>query len=224
MANDDLANSKCSVCHDLCQRFDNGCTLTYERTNVRTDDHQDTGDNPQVLNPSGGVEKLDSLLIMYASDEAIRDGGAWSIARLPVLNQEPRPEPAANRHLWAALMRRDGGRCWMCGDSTGMLVADHLTPRSSFVPADIRIADSSANLRIACWDCNQRKSNRLMEFRPPLPIVWSCVLDHAVEREEDGEDPYGYLDDFSSDYINAYCARHDCAVRVPANWPIAGLR
>ena len=220
IANDPFANGKI----DISQRFDNGSTLTNERTNEPTDDHQDTAETPQVLNPSGGVEKLESLLVMYASEEALRDGGYWSVARLPVLNQEPRPEPEQNRALWGALMRRDGGRCWMCGTRDGMLVADHLTPRSSYEPEHIRYADSSANLRIACWDCNQRKSNRALEFRSPLPIVWSCVLDHAVDRDESGEDPYGYLDDYSSDYINAFCARHSCAVRVPEDWPIAGLR
>ena len=223
IANEQVANGKTPISHGVSQRFDNGSTLTYERTNVPTDDYQDTGENPRVLNPSGGVEKLDSLLVMYASEEAIRDAGTWSTAKLPVLNHEPRPDPANNRHLWAALMRRDGGRCWMCGDRTGLLVADHLRPRSSYQARHIESADSSANLRIACWDCNQRKSNTLMEFRPTLPIVWSCVLDHAVELDESGEDPFGYLDDFSTDRINAFCSRHNCAVRVPSDWPIAGL-
>lgn len=208
------------VCHEFATRFDNGCTLTNERTNVRTYDYQDTGEDPRVLNPSGGVEKLDSLLVMFASKEALT-ADRWSSRRLPVLNREPRPNPEVNRALWGALMRRDGSRCWMCGDRNGMMVADHLVPRSSYTPQSIRAADSSANLRIACWDCNQHKSNRLIEFRPPLPIVWGCVLDYSNENE--GEDPQGYLEDYSSDYINVFCARHNCAMRVPADWPIAGL-
>jgi hypothetical protein len=212
VANDPVANGKTELSH----RFDSGSTLTYERTDGPTDDYQDQGSNPSVLNPSGGVDEFDSMRLVFAADEAMTFIGTV-FERLPVLNREPRPESEANRQLWGALMRRDGSRCWMCNRPDGFMVIDHLIPRSSFVASDIHLADRSDNLRIACWDCNQEKSNRDYPFKRPLPIVWMCREDIQVNE-------FGEVVLFEDDeLVPAYCARHNCAVSVPIHWGFAGL-
>lgn len=91
--------------------------------------------------------------------------------RYPVKNREPR-EPIGAR-LWHLIHERDGGECWMCHRKVekGAGEVDHLIPRSAF--NDVREADKSWNLRLACVDCNQAKSNFTV---PILPRTFGVTL------------------------------------------------
>jgi hypothetical protein len=144
--------------------------------------------------------------------------------RMDVNNRAERPDPERNRKLWGAAMARDSGRCWMCFTTfADMYVLDHLIPRSAFDVGHIRAADRSDNLRIACWDCNRAKSNRLIPFRQPLPIVWACPDCYQGRRDRDGEEQPSFLDDYADDTVPVFCARHRGAATAPSDWPIAGL-
>lgn len=97
-----------------------------------------------------------------------------SIERMPVLNREPRS--AVGKDLRYGLWLRDGGTCWICGRKAYQGVADHVRPRSNW-PADLlQFADRSDNLRLACWDCNERKSNlNYQGGTMPLGVTTWCV-------------------------------------------------
>ena len=129
--------------------------------------------------------------------------------RMEVMNREPRGQHGVNRTLWIALMRRDGGRCWMCSSSDGHMVIDHLRPRSNWPADELHLADRSDNLRMACWACNDEKSNRNVPFVAPLPVVWNCRAEPAHYREG---------------FFTAFCSEHSHVCRVPMNAPIVGLR
>ena len=80
--------------------------------------------------------------------------------RYPVRNREPRIQ--LDGRLWHLIHERDGGVCWVCQRPVvkGEGEIDHLIPRSSFPPDQVEsVADRSWNLRLACVDCNQAKSN-----------------------------------------------------------------
>jgi len=116
-------------------------------------------------------------------------------------------------------MERDGYRCWICNrgqDFGKFLVIDHLRPRSSFEPWNLWLADRSDNLRIACWECNQDKSNFELDYRSPVPVVWRCLVCYRIEGQAE---EFGW----SADMLLAFCARHRENVNVPVDWPIAGL-
>ena len=167
------------------------------------------------------MEEVESLKVGVALADAWERIGAED-ERLPVLNREPRTMPENNRALWGALMKRDGGKCWMCGTTAGMLVIDHLKPRSAFPPAQIEIADRSDNLAIACWDCNTDKSNRAVPYRKPLGIIWYCPMDWRAGGVDEC-DAEEWLEHYSSEDQRVYCHSHGCAVTVPADWQLAGL-
>jgi hypothetical protein len=168
------------------------------------------------------VEEVESLKLGDALDTAIQTFGAV-YDRQPVLNREPRPNPENNRELWGALMARDGGKCWMCHRSDGFMVIDHLTPRSAFRADEIRLADRSDNLAIACWDCNTEKGNRLIPFRPPLPVVVICVVDWKASFGWTEEELNLHLERYSDETMHAFCCQHRSAATVPKNWPIMAL-
>ena len=110
-------------------------------------------------------------------------------------------------------MRRDHGRCWMCGlTDLERPVIEHLRPRSNFLPHEVEFADRSDNLAIACWDCNAAKGNRDVPYRKPLRIVWYCMADYDFEAEE--------VDD---EWFTAWCDSCQAAALVPRFWPTAGL-
>lgn len=130
--------------------------------------------------------------------------------REPVRNNVPRPPSEENRMLWHALMLRDGGRCWICGFGDRFMVMDHLQPRSSFSADEMAEADRSDNLRIACWSCNEDKSNRLIPFSKPLPIVGMCAVHHNGEYEDEGLQV-------------VWCHTCQMTQRVPDWWPVWGM-
>lgn len=167
------------------------------------------------------MEDIESLRITEAVDAAMATIGTV-YERMPVLNREARTNPEENRALWGALMRRDGGKCWMCGRADDFMVIDHLTPRSSFPADQLDVADRSDNLSIACWDCNQDKSNRAFPFRKPLGIVWHCQLDWRLEGVDE-DDAEAWLEFYSAEDKRVFCAKHSCAVTVPADWRLAAL-
>lgn len=150
----------------------------------------------------------DMMPLSGALNEALRAPLAEH-ERMSVHNYEPRVSPGRNRDLWAAIISRDGPRCWMCRRLSDRLVLDHLRPRSNWAADEIALADRSDNLRIACWSCNEEKSNRLIPFDPPLPIVWTCLSS-------------GYS--IGTAVFTAFCAQHRHECTVPSQWPIAGLR
>lgn len=112
------------------------------------------------------------------------------IVRAEVRNREPR-QPMSG-HKWHLIHERDGGHCWSCGVrvAKGHGEVDHLIPRSSFDVVDLRVADRSDNLRLACVPCNQDKSNYVIPWAPTGSTVgvtaacWDCVYVEAVERPE----------------------------------------
>jgi len=132
--------------------------------------------------------------------------------RYPVLNREPRVQ--LDPRLWHLIHERDGGVCWMCGQTVakGAGEIDHLVPRSSFT--DVVEADRSWNLRQACIRCNQGKSN----FRVPvLPRTfgithrcWDCVERRDLGRPDPELFPEGFAE-WSQDHpapdlsVQAYC-------------------
>lgn len=81
---------------------------------------------------------------------------------LPIRN----PSPAQSRakrfgvtiepYDRGAIIRRDGGRCHLCGNKPdpANLVLDHLIPLSRGGP------DSQTNVAVACRECNSARSNR----------------------------------------------------------------
>lgn len=94
--------------------------------------------------------------------------------RLPVLNREPRT--AIGKELRRGLWLRDGGTCWICGHAAIRPVADHVRPRSNWPSDLIDAADRSDNLRLACWTCNETKSNMAYSGgESPLGITRWCV-------------------------------------------------
>lgn len=202
-------------------QLDMGLTLTNVRTYGRTYDLPNDDRKSRVPNPSGGVEEVDSMRLDLSVDAEI--GMHFDrYERMDVNNRAERPDPEHNRKLWGAAMARDGGRCWMCFSTfADMYVLDHLIPRSAFDVGHIRAADRSDNLRIACWDCNQAKSNRLIPFRQPLPIVWTCP--DCYRRGIDDDEPLAFLDDYADEVLPVFCARHRAAGTAPADWPVAGL-
>lgn len=136
-------------------RFDNGFTLTNERTDGLTDDLQDQGSNrlvPDTPTPvENGVVRLSDALDEWAQMLAT------TTERMPVLNHEPRL--VIGESLRHGLWKREQGLCWICGGSVVRPVADHVRPRSNWPTDQLHLADRSDNLRLACWVCNEKKSN-----------------------------------------------------------------
>lgn len=83
----------------------------------------------------------------------------WHPRRLPRPNREPRVLLPPQKY--ALLRAARGDWCYLCGDPLegNRPVVDHVIPRSSFPSGQIDIADRSDNLRMACWSCNEAKSN-----------------------------------------------------------------
>ena len=57
----------------------------------------------------------------------------------------------------AALLKRDGWRCWLCGElmGEGDVSVDHVIPRSCGGTHE------QSNLRLAHIDCNGRRGNKV---------------------------------------------------------------
>lgn len=109
------------------------------------------------------------------------------LKRWPVRNHEIR-EPVGSQKR-AIIHERDGGRCRYCGIANEQLVVDHIIPRSTFYPHDLRIADRSDNLQSSCWDCNERRSNYESIFTKRIGVVvkcWYCVYPDYEELREEG--------------------------------------
>lgn len=150
---------------------------------------QDPSASSSIPDAVGAVDKAEVSTLGEALDVALGSVGALfdgSYDRMPVLNMERRTPADLNADVRGALLRRDGAKCWMCGlDRTTLaargldarLVIEHLRPRSSFPSGEVERADRTDNLRIACWSCNQAKSNRAVPYRPAQPIVWICSAD-----------------------------------------------
>ncbi|WP_181421649.1 HNH endonuclease [Curtobacterium sp. MCBD17_030] len=108
--------------------------------------------------------------------------------RAPIRNREPRARLGG--HKWHLIYERDGGACWMCGHHVdkGTGEVDHLQPRSSFTPDQLRRADRSDNLRTACVDCNQQKSNYVYAWAPETigvtAMCWDCQHPESTEYVE----------------------------------------
>lgn len=197
-----------------------------DERNVRLQAHQKSssvGDRRTPVDNEEGVVLGVAISRVIGELGRIYDG---SYGRAPVNNREPRPASEANRNLRSALMLRDGGKCWMCGwdrssleywESDARMVIDHLLPRSWFAAQDVHLADRSDNLAIACWSCNSVKSNRIVPFRPVLPVVWVCPTDLT---EWSGIDRWGAVD---NEWDRAWCDTCEGAAMVPPGWTFAAL-
>lgn len=144
------------------------------------------------------------ITIGDAVDELLAELSGWQPERYPVRNREERT--ILNPHMWHLLFERDGARCWMCHREVakGAAEIDHLVPRSSFLPADVVLADRSWNLRVACVTCNQRKSNFTVRALPRTVGVTRCCWDCA-----DGDSEPVELTE------PAFCGRCGLVSRVP---------
>lgn len=93
--------------------------------------------------------------------------------RMPVGNREERaPIDEVARTL---VFRRDRGMCWICGTWAVDPVLDHVRPRSNWPADQLALADRTDNLHVACWDCNEERSNRTYLAAPsPAPVVLRC--------------------------------------------------
>lgn len=165
------------------------------RTNERTTHLVKSG---QVLNRAQGISTLGESLDLALS----RSAGVL----VPVNNREPRK--AFNKKLRAAIKRRDGGRCWICGIE-GASHIDHVVPRSTFYPDRVEWADKSWNLRLACSRCNTQKSRKVYAFQYPLPILDQCVADQW------GEDWPGWP---REDSFEGFCDRCGMSAWFPNGW------
>ena len=54
-----------------------------------------------------------------------------------------------------------GGRCMCCG-ATENIQVDHIYPQSLFPKKALKLS----NLQVLCATCNQKKAQKLMDFRP----------------------------------------------------------
>lgn len=126
-------------------------------------------------------------------DQFLEDMKSFVPERYPVRNQEPRV-PLDGR-LWHLIHERDGGVCWLCGKGVakGAGEIDHVVPRSSFMPWQVKWADRSWNLRQACVGCNQRKSNFTVMILPRTIGItarcWDCHEDRDLGRPDPEFDP-----------------------------------
>lgn len=145
--------------------------------------------------------------------------------RYPVRNREVRVQ--IDGRTWHLIQERDGGICWMCEKpvAKGAGEIDHLIPRSSFVAADVGLADRSWNLRLACVDCNQAKSNYRVPMLPRTVGVTAKCWDCFEARELGRPDPELLLSEFDEwkefrdpapDLMeHAYCGSCGLVSRVP---------
>lgn len=122
---------------------------------------------------------------------------APSAARAPIdqtrLGVSRQPLPSLTRR---SVLQRDGYRCVWCyvsldRDRGVMFEVDHIVPWISGG------SDHPVNLRTLCRECNQERSNRVLdEFDGrALPIVWRCF----------GCDQWGDVELTGSSLITAFC-------------------
>lgn len=97
----------------------------------------------------------------------------------------------------ALIYARDGQQCAGCGRE-GAYVLDHIVPRSSFLPDQVRMADRSDNLQCMCWDCNDWKSNKRSTFRSRLGVAPTCLV-CAPDTYYDG--------DYPASTVRVFCGR-----------------
>lgn len=118
-------------------------------------------------------------------------GDGQEIVRWPVRNREERTEISSQKR--AIIHERDGGICRYCA-KTGMLVVDHIVPRSAFLAGDLEVADRSDNLHSACWGCNEARSNYETGFRKRLGVTAACFYclhpEHCSEYSDGEPLPY----------------------------------
>ena len=124
---------------------------------------------------------MEPTSLFAALDEAFEDDPQM---RLDVLNREVRaPIKPLVRSL---VFRRDRGKCWICRRDAFEPVLDHLRPRSNWPVDELWLADRSDNLHVACWRCNEERSNRAYAALPKaVPVTLHCV--HCAD-EWIGED------------------------------------
>ncbi len=143
-------------------------------TNATDERDQDLGRKPRVLDAGNPVDKVESVPAETVKLGDALDGLLSDRERLPVLNREP--HAAIGKGLRLGLWMRDGGLCWIGGHTAVNPVADHVRPRSNWPAELLRFADRSDNLRLACWTCNETKSNYDYPGGDmPLGITFRCA-------------------------------------------------
>lgn len=107
--------------------------------------------------------------------------------RHTVLRRGPRPEIPT--HVRIAVYLRDQRRCTICRrDLTGQTKhLDHVHPWSALG------GDRSHNLRTACPECNQARSNFHDSAAPATPATWWCTDCWSIDftRSSPWTDAYG---------------------------------
>lgn len=117
------------------------------------------------------MDDREPLPLAWAMDEALAPEDLYE--RQPVANREPRTP--IDDVVRIVIFRRDHGMCWICGLPAVDPVLDHLRPRSNWPADELEMADRSDNLHVACWDCNEERTNRTYLALPtPAPIVFRC--------------------------------------------------
>lgn len=161
------------------------------------------------LHPERGSE-----LLLAGSLESWMAATELTFDRWPVRNREERTEVGSQKR--AIIHARDGHRCRYC-PRQGLLVVDHIIPRSTFLPEDLGIADRSDNLASACWDCNENKSNFEHEQTKLLGVTvmcFYCVYPEYMDEANDLRLPHPVN-------IPAFCGRCGTTSRVPTlDWII----
>lgn len=82
---------------------------------------------------------------------------------------------ARNPH-WLKMLELSNGCCISCGQPTEVYTVDHIIPLSIEWNWDIQ------NLQPLCSNCNNRKGERIIDFRPGW---WFPVLEEVIDEDSD---------------------------------------
>lgn len=99
------------------------------------------------LTPAEWAESRDTLLELLSE----KSWGQTSTERTLGVDRRPNPRPAIPTDIRRAVVSRDGGRCFYCGDTKGPFHLDHKMPWSRGGEHSVE------NLTVACQICNWRK-------------------------------------------------------------------
>lgn len=180
-------------------------------------DFDRTGSDPQE-HPSSLSDAIDRLLDLM--DAAPGD------ERMPRVRGGERDEidPRVRRGVWL----RDGGRCSWCGNAErGQMELDHIVPWSAGG------TDRSANLRVLCTRCNERRSNYQSDalIARVIPVSYACsrcagrLVDERYETkvwdstEDHVEDWRSQPVEFS-DPVAAFCVTCRFAGTAERSWTL----
>jgi hypothetical protein len=163
------------------------------------------------------------IRLIDAMQDLISQPPPWE--RMPVVRTGERApiSPAVRLGVWL----RDSGRCRWCGCAErGQMVLDHIVPWSAGG------SDRSDNLRVLCWDCNDRRSNFQTDaaMARVTPVSYACSrcagrwLDRSYDLTVEDEDIAVYdaprrVVEFT-DPVAAFCVRCRFAGTAERGWTL----